>query len=82
LRGVYFAVIDDLNIPAASTGTAVGVMSVLGYTPDVFISPIMGYLLDTYPGAQGHHYLFMIIAGAGLLGLLTVMLLIRLLTKE
>jgi sugar phosphate permease len=82
LRGVYFAVIDDLNIPVASTGTAVGVISVLGYTPDVFISPVMGYLLDTYPGAQGHQYVFMIIAGAGLFGLLTVMLLNRLLTKE
>lgn len=82
LRGVYFSAMDDLKIPAASTGTAVGIMSVLGYTPDVFISPIMGYVLDTFPGAEGHHYVFGIIAFAGVLGLITVFILSRLLKSK
>lgn len=75
LRGIYFAVMDEIDIPISATGTAVGLMSVLGYTPDVFISPIMGYVLDTFPGAQGHHYVFGIIAIAGIIGLVAVLLL-------
>jgi sugar phosphate permease len=77
LRGIYFSSMDDLQIPKESTGTAVGIMSVLGYTPDVFISPIMGFLLDHFPGAEGHHYVFGIIGLAGILGLLSVLMLAK-----
>ncbi len=32
LRGVYFALIQETKIPLGLTGTAVGVISVIGYT--------------------------------------------------
>ncbi|MCE2497048.1 MAG: hypothetical protein J4F31_10810 [Flavobacteriales bacterium] len=44
LRGVYFAIMNKGEIPIVLTGTAVGIISFLGYTPDVFISPAMGVL--------------------------------------
>lgn len=69
LRGIYFAVMDETKISAATTGTAVGIMSLLGYTPDIFISPIMGHLLDTNPGPTGHHYVFLTLVGFAVLGL-------------
>jgi sugar phosphate permease len=73
LRGVYFAVMKEAGIPLVATGTAVGIMSVIGYTPDVFMSPLMGYLLDTYPGSQGHHYVFLVLALFALVGLLVAL---------
>ncbi|MBD89578.1 MAG: MFS transporter [Deltaproteobacteria bacterium] len=70
LRGIYFAIFDEAGVPAALTGTAVGVVSVVGYTPDIFIGPINGYLTDTYPGATGHEYFFAVLAGFATLGLI------------
>jgi MFS family permease len=77
LRGVYFAVMKDSKVPLALTGTAVGLMSVIGYTPDVFMSPLMGVLLDNYPGAEGHRYLFLVCGLFGSLGFLATQLLKR-----
>ena len=69
-RALYFAVFQEGHIPIALTGTAVGIISVVGYTPDIFASPIMGYLLDTYPGVLGHQYVFSMLVVFSILGLL------------
>jgi sugar phosphate permease len=42
----------------ALTGTAVGLVSLQGYTPDIFAGPAMGYLLDNSQGEQGHQHVF------------------------
>ncbi len=69
LRGLYFAIMEEGRVPIHATGSAVGIVSVIGYTPDVFMGPLMGYLLDRAPGPTGHQHLFWVIAafaGAGL----------------
>ena len=71
LRGLYFAIMQDGKVPFVYTGSAVGLVSVIGYTPDVFFGPLMGYLLDQSPGAAGHYHLFWVVTGFALLGLLT-----------
>lgn len=58
LRSLYFSVMKAGKIPLAVTGTAVGVISIVGYTPDVFSGPIIGYFLDNFEGFQGFQYLF------------------------
>lgn len=74
IRGIYFALMEEAQIPKHMTGTAVGLMSVVGFTPDVFMSPWMGYLLDTYPGAEGHRYVFMVLSCFALIGCLVSIL--------
>jgi sugar phosphate permease len=69
LRGLYFAIFDEAGVDAAKTGTAVGLVSVVGYTPDIFMGPLNGYLTDTYPGAEGHQYFFGAMACAAVVGL-------------
>lgn len=69
IRGVYFAIMKEAAIPIVATGTAVGLMSVIGYTPDVFMSPLMGYLLDNNPGPLGHRLVFLVLALFALVGL-------------
>ena len=69
LRVLYFAIMDEGRIPFALTGTAVGIVSVVGYTPDVFMAPWMGFLTDRFPGATGHHYVFATLAGFAAVGL-------------
>ncbi|MED5261732.1 MAG: MFS transporter [Myxococcota bacterium] len=56
LRGVYFALLEEGAVPAVVTGTAVGLVSVLGYSPDVFFGVLAGWLIDSYPGAPGYRY--------------------------
>ena len=74
IRGIYFALMQESAVPLAATGTAVGIMSVVGFTPDVFMSPLMGYLLDSYPGASGHRYVFLVLAVFALIGLIISMI--------
>lgn len=70
LRGLYFAIMGETRIPLAFTGSAVGIVSVIGYTPDVFFGPLMGHLLDRSPGAVGHQHLFAVIAAFAVVGLI------------
>ncbi len=67
-RALYFAVMEKGQIPLVLTGTAVGLISLVGYTPDIFAGPAMGYLLDAYPGEVGHQYVFWLLAGLSLIG--------------
>ena len=69
IRALYFAVLHEGNISIALTGTAVGVISLIGYTPDIFAGPLMGYYLDKFPGLLGHQYVFIYLAGFSVLGL-------------
>lgn len=73
LRGIYFALLEEGGVPLAVTGTAAGIVSVVGFTPDVFMPIIGGVLLDRYPGGLGYRYLFALIAGLCLLGLLSAL---------
>ncbi len=67
-RALYFAVMESGHIPLVLTGTAVGLVSLVGYTPDVFAGPAMGYLLDMSPGKQGHQNVFWMLAVFSLIG--------------
>lgn len=68
LRSLYFSAFHEGKIPLAFTGTAVGVVSVLGYTPDIFMGPLMGILLDSFPGIKGHQLVFLVLAIFSALG--------------
>ncbi len=61
-RSLYFAVMERGQIPLVLTGTAVGLISLIGYTPDIFAGPAMGYLLENSPGAEGHQHVFWMLA--------------------
>ncbi|MEM8927196.1 MAG: MFS transporter [Bacteroidota bacterium] len=67
-RALYFGVMRVGRIPLVLTGTAVGLISLIGYTPDIFAGPAYGYFLDKYPGEQGHQYVFWMLAGFSTIG--------------
>lgn len=69
-RVLYFAVMKEGRIPLALTGTAVGVISFIGYTPDIFTGPMIGYFLDGWKGVQGHSYVFYTLACFSFVGFL------------
>ena len=81
IRALYFAVLKEANVPFALTGTAVGLISVVGYSPDIFAGPIMGYLLDTYPGIVGHQYVYLMLVVFSVIGLMASLRFARLTKK-
>lgn len=69
LRAVYFALFEEASVSTRVTGTAVGLVSVLGYTPDIFVSPTTGWLLDRSPGLLGHQHFFYFMLAFAVCGL-------------
>ena len=68
LRGIYFALLEEGSVPLAVTGTAGGIISAVGFTPDIFMPLFFGVITDAYPGAEGFRYFFLttaVICGIG-----------------
>jgi nitrate/nitrite transporter NarK len=79
LRALYYALFEESQVPAAVTGTAVGLVSVLGYTPDIFVSYAGGVILDSAPGLLGHQRYFWFLSAFAAIGLVTSYALYRML---
>lgn len=68
-RALYFAVMQEGKIPLVLTGTAVGLISLVGYTPDIFASPAFGYLLDAHKGQElGFQNVFWMLSAFSVVG--------------
>lgn len=80
-RALYFAVMQSGKIPLMYTGTAVGLISLIGYTPDIFAGPAMGYLLDESPGLKGHQQVFWMLAIFSFIGSIAAYKYVRLYGK-
>ena len=81
-RSLYFAVMESGQIPLVLTGTAVGLISLIGYTPDIFAGPAMGFLLDRSPGETGHQHVFWMLAIFSFIGGLAAWQYFKLYNKE
>ncbi|MGI9206040.1 MAG: MFS transporter [Woeseiaceae bacterium] len=68
LRGIYFALIDHSGVPKHLTGTAAGLISVIAYTPDIFMPLLGGVLVDSSPGVDGYRYFFLVSAAICAIG--------------
>ncbi len=78
LRAVYFALLQETRTPRHITGAAVGLVSVVGFTPDIFFAPIAGRILDADPGIEGHMNLFVLLAAIAAAGIGAAIWLMRL----
>merc|ERR1712085_249080 len=77
LATVYFTLLDEFGFPQEETGTAVGIVSAIGFLPDIFVTPIAGYFLDSYEGQQAYRLLMLTVAIIGMAGLLATRLLMH-----
>jgi nitrate/nitrite transporter NarK len=77
LRGIYFSLLEHGGIPIAVTGTATGVISLIGYTPEIFIPTLGGMILDASPGATGYQNLYAFITALSAIGLVAAFVVYR-----
>ena len=71
IRGIFWATLDSCSIPVRIKGLAIGVMSLIGYSPDIYLPLFNGYLLERFPGKTGYSIYFGGIVLMGLLGTLS-----------
>lgn len=69
LRGVYFALFEETNVPRHLTGTTVGLVSLLGFTPDIFFNSIAGRIIDANPGAEGFRNFYLFLSVFSIIGI-------------
>lgn len=83
MRGLYFAIMGEAKIPLAVTGSVVGLVSLIGYLPDIYMAPLMGVFLDKYKGlVTGHQYVFMLLSIFSVLGIISTLLFKRLIKRK
>jgi sugar phosphate permease len=74
LRGIYFALLEDSGISRRLTGTAVGIISFVGYTPEIYMGPLTGWLIREARAdgnvLSGYRRIFVILAGLCICGML------------
>lgn len=67
LYGVVFSIANETRISPVVMGTAVGIASIIGYTPDFFMATMFGTWLDKF-GSNGYNYIFLFLAGVCIVG--------------
>ncbi len=79
LRGIYFALLEESGTPRELTGTAVGVISFVGFTPEIFMGPLTGWLIrearnrdDVMSGYQQIFWFLTILSVCGVLAALAL----------
>ena len=68
VRGIFWSTLESCNVSNKIKGLAIGIISLVGYSPDIYLPLLEGFLLEQYPGKQGYAIYFGAIAAMGLLG--------------
>lgn len=75
VKALYFAPIDEISIPKKLAGTASGIISVVGYSPEIFGYTAAGSILDNNPGVAGYNILFILTGCLSIMGFVLVLIL-------
>lgn len=70
IRGIYWATLDSCDVPNRIKGLAIGIISLIGYSPDIYLPLISGELVERFPGKAGYAIYFAGIVLMGFLGTL------------
>lgn len=81
VRGIYWALVKFSGIPTFLSGTAIGVISIIGYSPDFFIYTLAGSWLDAY-GLGGYTRIFSLMLGVTIVSVFITILLLNYLKKH
>jgi nitrate/nitrite transporter NarK len=81
LRGIYFALAEETQVKNHLTGTTIGVVSFIGFTPDIFFNSVVGRILDASPGIKGYQNFYWLLIVFTLIGLLASFVLLKTYTK-
>ncbi len=82
VRGIFWATLESCDVSNPVKGLAIGLISFVGYAPDVYLPKLNNFLLAAYPGKAGYAIYYLVIAGMGLLGAIAALILKKLVDKK
>ena len=82
IRGLYWAILDQCPIPERIMGLAIGIISVVGYSPDVLLPLINGWFTQTFAGMLGYQLYFTYVLVMGSLGVIAALALGKRIAKR
>lgn len=62
MRAIFFAPMDEVDVPREITGSAMSLGAFVGYLPGAFMYSVYGNILDRNPGMGGYHIVFLLMA--------------------
>ncbi len=81
-RGIYYATMAEIKIPAQATGVATGIISIVAYSSDIFTGPLFGVWLDNNTPEVGFSYIFMFMLAFSLLSVFAIMIMRKMIVKK
>ncbi|MDF1618021.1 MFS transporter [Petrocella sp. FN5] len=82
IRGTYWSLLGQSRIEVAMMGTAIGVISFIGYLPDIILPQMNNFLWATFGDNGGYNAYFIVSAIFGLLGVVILTVYAKMNSKE
>ena len=77
VRGLYWATLGGCDVPNNVKGLAIGIISMIGYFPEVYLPLLSATLIEQYTDGLGYKIYYLILSVFGLLGAYAAYLLAR-----
>jgi sugar phosphate permease len=77
VRGLYWATLGGCDVPNKIKGLAIGIISMIGYLPELYLPLLSASLIEQYPHGLGYKIYYLILSVFGLLGAYAAYLLAR-----
>jgi len=82
IRGTYWSFLGMSKIPTATMGTAIGLISFIGYLPDIILPQMNTFLWNRFGDQGGYNAYFIVSAVFGILGIAIIAVYAHLNNKE
>nr|WP_288792879.1 MFS transporter [uncultured Eubacterium sp.] len=76
MYGTLFSIMSEVKLPKVVTGTAIGLASMIGYSPDFWYSPLFGHLIDAN-GNAGYNMIFIFLIITCIIGIIVCLIILR-----
>jgi heme exporter protein D len=73
IRGTYWSILGDDGFRNVVLGSAIGVISFIGYLPDIVLPQFNSYLFNTFGDMGGYNAYFLSSAGFAAVGIVLAM---------
>lgn len=81
IKALYFSTIGDVKMPPHLAGASSGVISLVGYAPDMFIYLLAGFIMTSMGNAFGYRFNFIMMLVSSVIGLVACVILVNMIKK-
>lgn len=74
IRGLYWSLLGNCRLNNAILGLSIGVISFIGYLPDMIIPKVNSALFGTFGGSKGYNAYFITSAICGIIGVIAIII--------